>query len=93
MVRNIGKDASERKVLEDIAEYGWHCVNIFAEDDLPPYSFTVGVFDTYKHPELIIFGLPREVASGPHEKGSSHGIRKPARNFVGYNPYLGCIVD
>lgn len=62
MVHKTGKDASERKVLEDIAEYGWHCVHIFAEGDLPPYAFTVGVFETYKHPELIIFGLPREVA-------------------------------
>lgn len=62
MVRKIGEDASEQKVIDDIARYGWHCVNILAEDDLPGFAFTVGNFQTSKHPEFIIFGLQSEVA-------------------------------
>ena len=62
MVRTIGEDESEQKVIDDIADFGWHCVHIIAEEDLPEYSFTVGLFQTYKHPELIIFGLPSKVS-------------------------------
>lgn len=62
MVRTEGQDAGEQKVLDDIAGYGWHCVNILAERDLPPYAFTIGLFHSYGHPELIVFGLPGKVA-------------------------------
>lgn len=62
MVRTIGEDESERKVIEDIASFGWHCVHVLAEGDLPEYAFTIGLFHTYKQPELIIFGLPCKVS-------------------------------
>lgn len=62
MVRTVGKDALEQKVIDDVAKHGWHCVNVLAEGDDGPFSFTVGLFHTYSHPELIIFGLPSNVA-------------------------------
>jgi len=62
MVRMVGDDEHEQKVIDDIAKYGWHCVNILAEGDDGPFSFTVGLLQTYKHPEFIIFGLPSKVA-------------------------------
>lgn len=62
MVRTVGEDKGEQKVIDDIATYGWHCVNILTEGELPAYSFTVGLFQSYGHPELIIFGLKSEIA-------------------------------
>ncbi len=62
MPRTEGTDPGENKLLEDVEKFGWHCVNILAEGDLPPYSFTVGLFHSYQHPEFIIFGLPANVA-------------------------------
>jgi len=62
MVRSRAADAHEQKVLDDIANYGWHCVNILAEGDEGPYSFTVGLFQTERHPELLIYGLQADVA-------------------------------
>lgn len=62
MIRMIGEDESEQKVIDDIAEYGWHCIHIFAEGEHVGYSFTVGLFQSYGHPELIIFGLSAQVA-------------------------------
>jgi hypothetical protein len=62
MVRKIAEDQSEQKVLDDIATFGWHCVQIFAEGDEPGYCFTVGLFQSFGHPELIIFGLKARVA-------------------------------
>lgn len=62
MVRTVGTDPDEIKLIEDIEKFGWHCLNILAEGELPPYSFSVGLFHSYQHPELIIFGLPANVA-------------------------------
>jgi hypothetical protein len=62
MVRKVAEDDSEQKVLNDIATVGWHCVQIFAEKNQPEYSFTVGLFQSYGHPELIIFGLKAHIA-------------------------------
>lgn len=62
MVRTVGEDPLEQKVIDDIAKFGWHCVNIMAEGSGVEYSFTVGLFHTFQHPEFIIFGLSPEIA-------------------------------
>ena len=43
----------------DVAEYGWHCVGVL---DAPPFTYTVGLFATYNHPELTVAGLPPQTA-------------------------------
>lgn len=62
MVREVGENESEQKVIDDIATYGWHCVNIHPEGEQVGYAFTIGLFQSYGHPELIIIGLPVKVA-------------------------------
>lgn len=62
MVRRVAEDASEQRVLDDIAEHGWHCVHILEDDEGPGYSFTIGLWASYAHPELIVFGLPAQAA-------------------------------
>jgi Domain of unknown function (DUF4262) len=57
--QRIGHDMAERKVLADIAEYGWHCTNILEDDGHPPWSFTIGFYETWSFPELIIIGRSR----------------------------------
>ncbi|CAG2082493.1 DUF4262 domain-containing protein [Xanthomonas euroxanthea] len=62
MVSSIGVDESERQLLDDVAEYGWHCIHIMEEGEQVGYSFTVGLYQTFGHPELIIFGLSSRVS-------------------------------
>jgi hypothetical protein len=59
----IGSDDSERKVLADVAQYGWHVLNILEEGDHPPSTFTIGLQKTWQHPEFIIVGLKKDVAN------------------------------
>jgi hypothetical protein len=61
-VQTCATDNFEKEVLDDISKYGWHCVSILPENDLAPYSFTVGLYHSHAHPELIILGLKSEVA-------------------------------
>ncbi|NIK08936.1 hypothetical protein FHY11_002446 [Xanthomonas arboricola] len=62
MVRIVGVDESERQLLDDVAEHGWHCIHITEEGEQVGYSFTVGLYQTFGHPELIIFGLSSMVS-------------------------------
>lgn len=62
MPRTKASDPADQRLLDDVARYGWHCMHIMGEGDHQPFSYTVGLFQTYAHPELIIYGLRREVA-------------------------------
>jgi len=53
--------ASERAILESIAESGVHVEHV-ATDDGPGFSFTVGLWETFGQPEVLVFGLEDEVA-------------------------------
>ena len=98
MIRIAGEDESEQKVIDDIAAHGWHCVNILAEGNLPPYSFTVGLFHSYGHPELIIFGLRSEVAhqilaiaADAAKNGAPLDLSQPSDELI--NSYSCCFAQ
>ncbi|MFC5480329.1 DUF4262 domain-containing protein [Massilia suwonensis] len=54
-------DPGEEKALSDIAEHGLHIINVCGEDDLPPFSYSLGIEQSLNLPELIVVGLRAEV--------------------------------
>ena len=55
----------ERSVLQNVEEHGWHCTSVAAgevEEEEPPFSYTVGLFQRFGASELIVFGLEGAVA-------------------------------
>ncbi len=52
-------DDIERRIHEDVKKFGWHIIDVGSRDR-PNWAYTIGVYATYHHPELIIFGLPHE---------------------------------
>jgi Domain of unknown function (DUF4262) len=55
----IDADPGEQKALADIEQYGCHVVHVLAEDELPPFSYSVGIQRSSGAPELIVIGLKR----------------------------------
>jgi hypothetical protein len=53
-------DEHDKKLLADIERYGWHMIGIKEDSKRPAFVFTVGLFQTFKHPEIIMFGLQVE---------------------------------
>jgi hypothetical protein len=53
------------KVLDDVEQYGVHIVHVPEDEDGdgPCFSFTVGLWETYQQAEVVVFGLPMEVAA------------------------------
>ncbi len=54
-------DDTDRKLLDDIAEHGFQGLHIPEEDGLPAFTFSVGFEETLGAPEVIIFGLRRDL--------------------------------
>jgi Domain of unknown function (DUF4262) len=60
--QNLCTDHRERKALADVAEFGWHSLNVLEDDGHPQWTFTIGFYETWEHPELIIIGRCRPTA-------------------------------
>lgn len=59
-------DDSEAFIEQCVAEIGWSVEAIEAGrgEDEPPFAYTVGLHKSFSHPELIVVGLPPDVAIG-----------------------------
>lgn len=62
MVQAIAKDKFEKKCLDDIRNTGVHIMHVFEDDKGPAFSYSIGLFETYAHPEIIFIGLKHELA-------------------------------
>jgi len=62
MPRTTATDSGEQKLLDDVAKFGWHCMKVFGDNDHEPFTYTIGLFASCGYPELLIYGLPGEVA-------------------------------
>ena len=52
-------------IKKNIEQYGWHFIFVFDPDgEKENFSYTVGFEETYKFPEIIIFGLNKDSAHG-----------------------------
>ena len=54
------QDDTDRKLLEDVDQHGWHIIRVPGSDEVPSWAFSIGVFHTFGHPEIVVFGLPLE---------------------------------
>lgn len=48
------------KTKSDIQQFGLQVIMIPACDYLPSFAYSVGLWQTHRHPEIICFGLPVE---------------------------------
>ena len=51
-----------QEVQDNIDKFGLNVRHVLAEDDLPPFSYSIGLFKSYGHPEIIMIGLKQQLA-------------------------------
>jgi len=58
-----GLSASDTKFLQDIQTHGWHVTRVFASkgEAGPEWAFSTGLFQSFSHPEVVVFGLTLDV--------------------------------
>ncbi|SMB95188.1 hypothetical protein SAMN00120144_1884 [Hymenobacter roseosalivarius DSM 11622] len=49
---------AEAQIKRDVKEYGWHVGAIEANTATPAFAYTIGLWENFKQPEIICFGLP-----------------------------------
>ncbi len=58
----VAEDRYEEKLLLDIKEIGWGINGVPPKDGNPGFVFTTGLFYSFGHPEVIIFGINFETS-------------------------------
>ena len=54
----INKNDLLERTKQDIAQFGLQVISVTSTDYLPSFSYSIGLTQTYQHPEIICFGLP-----------------------------------
>lgn len=54
-------DLDEKRLLENIRDFGWHGEWVAGADGEPPFVYSVGFIETLGAPEFIVFGLRLEL--------------------------------
>jgi hypothetical protein len=56
----VPTDDHERRVVDDVRQYGWHVIGIAEDEEGPAFAYSIGLTHSFGHPEVIMFGLPVE---------------------------------
>ena len=58
------KDETPDHIREVIDKYGWWVGLIHSDGEAPEFAYTIGLYEKFGHPEIIIFGLAPESMHG-----------------------------
>lgn len=80
---------TKEQIIKDVDEYGCHLALIEGDGYLPAFAYTIGLFKSFSHPEIIVFGLKPEVmgsllnhAKDEIKKGFGFQTDKPYSGFL-----------
>lgn len=62
MIIKKAADRFEQKALDDIRDHGLHIIGVAEDDEAPGFAYSIGLFENYAHPEIIIIGLKQDLA-------------------------------
>lgn len=62
----MNKENIVTKMRADVQRFGWHCLSVHprAGESGSQFSYTIGLSETFAHPEIMIFGLDSKVSHG-----------------------------
>ncbi|MDJ0789224.1 MAG: DUF4262 domain-containing protein [Myxococcota bacterium] len=61
---NADQDVVDARVRADIDRFGWHAALFPADGSTPGWAVTVGLFERFDHPEVVIFGPDLQSMNG-----------------------------
>ena len=54
-------DENDKKLLETLERWGWFVIKVGAGKLEPAFAYSIGLYEHYGHPEIILFGLDLEI--------------------------------
>ena len=79
MVQTTWQDDSEKKLILDVQQHGWHLVCIEEDQEGPGFVYSVGLYHTLKQPEVILFGLENVNTMGQIINAIGEEMRKGSK--------------
>lgn len=81
------------EIEKHIQEYGWHYIFVFDPDGIrTEFAYTIGLEESFNHPEIAIFGLRNETAHAiltnivdDIRAGSTMKLNTNLKNVIGGN--------
>jgi hypothetical protein len=61
---DAGLKEFDQKLLKALEEWGWFVLSVGAGDSEPAFSYSIGLYEHFQHPEIILFGLDFTVMHG-----------------------------
>ncbi len=50
-----------RKAIKDVNTFGWHVMIVLSDGRVPAWAYSIGLYRTFGHPEIVLFGMPDEM--------------------------------
>jgi hypothetical protein len=51
------RDDSDRRLLADIEQFGWHMIGVGQDDEGPGFVYSIGMYHSFSQPEILVIGL------------------------------------
>jgi len=58
---DAGLDEKDVKVLETLEKWGWFVTKVGAGQGEPAFAYSMGLYENFHHPEIVVFSLDLEV--------------------------------
>ncbi|MFA6084409.1 DUF4262 domain-containing protein [Mucilaginibacter sp.] len=58
----MNKAEREKKLEDDIKQYGLQVLHVLEDETGPGFTYSIGLFKSYGHPEIIMIGLKQDLA-------------------------------
>ena len=58
---DTGLDEKDAKLLETLEKWGWFVTKVGAGDGEPAFAYSMGLYENFHHPEIVLFGLDLDV--------------------------------
>src|ERR1700676_5364645 len=55
-------EPDEKKLVDDVEAYGCHIIQVRSEHGITGWSYTIGLYETFQQPEIIVIGLKKDTA-------------------------------
>ena len=82
--------AAEKKIISDVAKYGFHVAIVPGDGYSPAFAYTIGLYKTYGHPELICFSLHQDLLHSVLWSGKELLDKQPIPDQnLGYPDFIG----
>ena len=82
--------AAEKRITSDVEKYGFHVALVPGDGYSPAFAYTIGLYKTYGHPELICFGLNQDLLHSVLWSGKELLDKQPEPDqSIGYPSFIG----